>query len=543
VESFGRLPLAVSIAAARLAVRPQWTLAEFAHRLAEHRGRLDELSIGDLDVRAGIGLTYQALTPVQRLVMRRLGLIAARDWPAWVARAVSGRADADRLLDQLVEVHLVEPVGPARYRLHDLVADFALERVTAEDEEQEREEAHVRVLNGWLALLTAADELIDHGTDNAMGLTAPPLPDGVVPPTRDTALDWCEAERTSLLTAVDQACALGEAYLAGALALRLVGFLQLRAHDEDRDHVLRTTIDAVTVQGHHDLSVRLLHALFLVHLQRSRYTVLSALASREVHLAWTLGIPRHQVGALHHRGVAALMTGRPGEAAGWFEQAISVAEAAGLTGHFLAKPLRGLADVHAESGRPERSLPLFQKALAIERGERPSRQTAILLRRYGMALIDVGSLEEAERVLDEGAEIARAAGDEFGVSAIGHTTTDLDIALGRLDRASARLDELRAEQEKRANWDGLASVLRSLADIAALRGRWPDAVELLRETVELRRWAADPLDVARALARLTRALAEVGDSAAARTCDAEVQAFLTGQGLGHSCLERPPFPR
>ncbi|MEU4445168.1 BTAD domain-containing putative transcriptional regulator [Actinosynnema sp. NPDC050801] len=543
VESCGRLPLAVSIAAARLAVRPQWTLAEFADRLAEHRGRLDELSIGDLDVRASIGLTYHALSPGQRLVLRRLGLIAAPDWPAWVARAVAGTPDADRLLDQLVEVHLVEPVGRARYRLHDLVADYAVEQATTEEGEQERTAAQIRVLNGWLALLTAADEVIDHGTDNAAGLAAPPLPDGASPPSRDTALDWCETERISLLTAVDQACALGEAYLAGALALRLVGFLQLRAYDDDRDHALRTAIDAVTVEGHHDLSVRLLHALFLASLQMSRYTELPAVADRQVHLAWTLGDPARQAGALHHRGVAALMTGRLGEAAGWFEQAIAVAREARLGGQFLAKPLRGLADVHAESGRPEQSLPLFQEALEVERDERPSRQTAILLRRYGMALIDVGSLDEAERVLTESAGIARAVGDEFGLAAIGHTAADVDIALGRLDRAAARLDELRVVQDKRANWDGLASVLRSLADIAALCGRWPDAVDLLRDTVELRRRAADPLDVARALARLARARAAVGDSAAARACDDEAQAVVAGLGLEEACLRRPPFPR
>ena len=45
------LPLAVRIAGARLASRPAWSVAHLGARLADQRGRLGELSVGDLAVR------------------------------------------------------------------------------------------------------------------------------------------------------------------------------------------------------------------------------------------------------------------------------------------------------------------------------------------------------------------------------------------------------------------------------------------------------------------------------------------------------------
>src|SRR5205807_10390778 len=52
VAACGRLPLAVRIAAARLAARPTWTIASLQSRLADERRRMDELAVGDLAVRA-----------------------------------------------------------------------------------------------------------------------------------------------------------------------------------------------------------------------------------------------------------------------------------------------------------------------------------------------------------------------------------------------------------------------------------------------------------------------------------------------------------
>ena len=165
-ERCGHLPLALCVVAARLSVRPEWTLADIERRLAEQSGRLDVLAVGDLNVRATIGLSYHTLGPAARRLLRRLGLIDFPDWPAWLAGELTGAATAaevDRTVDELVDSHLVvplgrDPVGQARFRLHALVADFARERADVEDDEPTRSAALARSLRGWLALAAEADQ-------------------------------------------------------------------------------------------------------------------------------------------------------------------------------------------------------------------------------------------------------------------------------------------------------------------------------------------------------------------------------------------------
>jgi DNA-binding SARP family transcriptional activator len=58
------LPLAIRIAGARLAARRGWTIRTLADRLADQRRRMDELTVGDLAMRACFQVSFDALPPV-----------------------------------------------------------------------------------------------------------------------------------------------------------------------------------------------------------------------------------------------------------------------------------------------------------------------------------------------------------------------------------------------------------------------------------------------------------------------------------------------
>jgi DNA-binding SARP family transcriptional activator len=75
VRLCGLLPLALRIAGARLASRPQWPLALLAQRLADERRRLDELATGDLEVRASFALSYHGRGEAERRLFRLLGVL------------------------------------------------------------------------------------------------------------------------------------------------------------------------------------------------------------------------------------------------------------------------------------------------------------------------------------------------------------------------------------------------------------------------------------------------------------------------------------
>ncbi|NUR83776.1 MAG: AAA family ATPase, partial [Nonomuraea sp.] len=128
------LPLALRIAGARLAGRPDWSVATMADRLGDERRRLHELVAGDLAVRASLAASYTALErssrPVDRLAARTLALLGLLHVPEVTAEAAAALldadpADADLALERLAGAHLIELARPGRYQLHDLVRLFA----------------------------------------------------------------------------------------------------------------------------------------------------------------------------------------------------------------------------------------------------------------------------------------------------------------------------------------------------------------------------------------------------------------------------------
>jgi hypothetical protein len=78
VQLCGHLPLAVAIAGAKLATRPHWPLGRLAKRLAAEQHRLDELRVGDLEVRASFLTSYQGQTDDDRRAFRLLGTSSRR---------------------------------------------------------------------------------------------------------------------------------------------------------------------------------------------------------------------------------------------------------------------------------------------------------------------------------------------------------------------------------------------------------------------------------------------------------------------------------
>jgi DNA-binding SARP family transcriptional activator/tetratricopeptide (TPR) repeat protein len=542
----GRLPLAVCVVAARLAIHPQWTLEDFRQRLADQWGRLDELSVGDLDVRASIELSYQALDEPLRLLLRRLGLLLATDWPTWVAQELTGErstARVERMLDRLVETHLVEPlgrdaVGQSRYRLHALIGTFAAERASAEDAPAERAEAVARVLSCWLALATEADQRADHHTMYSTGLATVAAPQVAVRATRDRPRAWLEVERASLTSALEQASAQGHAELAGLLALRMSGFLALRAYDDERGHALEVAAAALRGSDRDELLLKILQALFAVYAQQARCGEMPALAAEALALATKLGDHTRTMRALLHAGLAARRLGRLRDAADVLDEAIRECDPDGQE-TALPSLLINRAEVHRDLGEPDLALPLAEAALAIRRGQRNRRLTAMNLIIYAYALLDAARLDDAEHALTEARRITVEIDDALHTAYVEQTFADVDVRRGRWAEAQDRLDRALPTFETLANADGVAEVNRTRGELALARGEPTEAIPPLRLALATWRQLRAPLETARLLARLARAHTRTGDTAEARSCATECAQILTDLDLTEKSLRLP----
>ncbi|MEV0621371.1 NB-ARC domain-containing protein [Nonomuraea sp. NPDC050404] len=125
VRHCGLLPLAIRIAAARLRARPAWGVRHLLDRLA--CDRLAELTDGRHGVSAALDRSYQRLPAEQRRVYRLLGAGGNADFGPDTAAVLldTSLARARRLLDQLLDAHLLQEPAPGWYRMHPLVHDHA----------------------------------------------------------------------------------------------------------------------------------------------------------------------------------------------------------------------------------------------------------------------------------------------------------------------------------------------------------------------------------------------------------------------------------
>ena len=254
-----RLPLALRIAAARLAVHPHHTAADLADRLADEQRRLAELSQAHRGVRASFALSYSALPARAALLFRLLGLLDAADAAAWTAAALLGgpEQEAEDLLDQLVRAGLLEVAGrdragQVRYRLHDLMRLYARERGLAADGCAERDAAAGRFFGTALHLAERADRCLGNPFVFPLYDAAPRLgpDDTVVRRVLDGPVAWFEAERTLLAGAVAQAARLGMAGYAWELTSALGQFLSTRRYTDAWQDCATRAIAVARGAGH-----------------------------------------------------------------------------------------------------------------------------------------------------------------------------------------------------------------------------------------------------------------------------------------------------
>jgi tetratricopeptide (TPR) repeat protein len=570
----GHLPLALCIAGARLSARPDLSLADFRDRLAEQRHRLDsapsdgsagparpgrrldELTAGDLDVRASIELSYRALEPPLATLFRRLGLVTAPDWPAWVAGVLTDpvvAAGTGGSLARLVDVHLVEELdrdgaGQRRYRMHDLVAEFAAELVGRDEPAGERDAALDRLLDGWLGAASLADDELGISGALTTGLTDPGPPAAAAGTIRGAPNEWFEAERAALLATSLQASqrapadaavpSPARADRAAALALRVAGFLATRTYDDDREAVLTAALAAVRAAGGDGMRARLLGALFALHARLDRLDRLPALAAEQLAVARRLGDRNSEVRALMQLGMLARRQGRLAEAARVLDEAAD--QSAGLPVLVRTTVMASRAVVYLEEGRPAAALPLSTEALRLQRTDRSPRMIGMRLLGHAETLLGLGRLADAEQAFAGCRELLCESDTDLAAGLIDTRLAELHLRRGDPAGAGRLLDRAMATYEQHDDTGGRADVLRCRGELAEALGDPAGAVPPLRESLALYRRIGQPLDEARLLARLARVRTAVGDPTAAAADTARYQAILADLNLDEAALRLPP---
>ncbi|MET9619984.1 BTAD domain-containing putative transcriptional regulator [Streptomyces sp. NPDC006464] len=404
VAACGFLPLAIRIAASRLAARRTWTVSVLAAKLADERRRLDELQAGDLAVKATFELGYGQLEPAQARAFRLLGLADGPDISLAAAAAVVDLPphDTEDLLEALVDTSLLESAAPGRYRYHDLVRLYA--RACAERDEHppvERNLALSRLLDFYLST-AARVYAIERPGDRTVAHLEATSHAGLAFADHAEALDWLHAEADCVLACVQQS--LGPASLRRAVDLLMATKDLAESGINARRYEMATVAarDAARAAGDARSEGRARTTLTQVYSTAGRFEE----ADGEAHLAMDLGRasgdPWTCGNAPNERGILALYENRHVDAEAHLSRARDAFRAdANRPGE--ASALCNLSRVHLATGRVASAVELAEQGITIyEKAE-----TGLALRlangKYalGLALTASGRTVQARAVLTE----------------------------------------------------------------------------------------------------------------------------------------------
>ena len=529
----GHLPLAVRVAGARLAVRGHWRLADLAELLADERHRLDELAIADIEVRAGLALSYEGLDGQARRLFRRLGLLAAPTFAAWVAAAVLDLplATAQRLLDDLVDAHLVEVLGAdasgqVRHRFHDLVRLFARERADAEEPAAERRAVLARALGAWLALAGDADPALAEGNVPAAHSRAPRWRGEPELFARLVArpVAWFESERSNLLAGIGQASRAGLAELAWDLAVSSASYFQMVA-DQDWREAHELADAAARASGDTRGQAALLLANGWVRSARTRPAELIEVFARAGELFQRVGDLAGVAAALLGEGNCLRLTGRQEQAMACFERARTLAAQAGAPDQEAAAAV-GIAMVDREQGHLERAQEGLERVLPVWRDRSARRWEGETVQLLGLVLRDRGDLTAALAHIERALTLAAELDDRQQQLMLLIDQAELRARLGDRDAARDGLQDALRRAEDLELLYHQARALLALGDVHAAEGRFDEAVACLTGSVRLWRRAGIPRWLAVALLRLASAQEGAGDPAAAADARGEADRML-----------------
>lgn len=247
-----RLPLALSVTAARAAGYARRRIAVLAAELREARNRLDALDTGDdVSVRAAFSWSYGELTGRAARLFRLLGLHPGPDISVPAAASLAGvpHDQVAPVLAELAGAHLVDEQLPGRFTCHDLLRSYAAELAREAETESDRHAAVSRLLDHCLHTAHAAALLL-HPAREPITLgprSADAMPEHLS--SREDALAWFDVEHRVLLAAVTLASDLDLPVQAWQIAWTLANFLDRRGHWHDWRTAQQTALAAAWKAG------------------------------------------------------------------------------------------------------------------------------------------------------------------------------------------------------------------------------------------------------------------------------------------------------
>ncbi|MGW1680910.1 tetratricopeptide repeat protein [Saccharopolyspora sp. NPDC002376] len=443
------LPLALRIAAARLAARPACKVSDLVHELKDEQNRLQALDIGDThtSVRQVLDTSVRSLHPAHSETFRVLGLVPGHTFTAYAVAALcdADQREAQRRLDALVAASLVAESAPGRYSMHDLARLYARDLVTPL--RQPDTDALRRLLTHYLVTADHARRFLRPTRDelnfaDGAEVARPEISD------RAQALDWFDAEWPNLVAAVRAAKARGMHDLAWQLARLQFNYLMARVPSwEDWIRVYTDGLDSARAADDPTGEVLMSAGLGVAHSRSGQLD--EALAHYDESYRVAVANDDASRRAMTQINMASVLfrLKRYDEAKVHCQDALRVYRSLGDS-YFEAGALNNLAMVEQVDGELEEALMHLREAEALYRAADDLDTLAMVLNNCGEVCIELGRFDDGERCHHDALDVALKCGSVVRQAA---------AYLGLGDAAGSRGDQDTA----RTHWETALAIFES----------------------------------------------------------------------------------
>ncbi|MFC4631347.1 tetratricopeptide repeat protein [Promicromonospora alba] len=432
-EQCARLPLALRVAAMRATSQPDLPLAEVVAELADRQERLELLDAGGdpyAAVHAVLSWSIQHLPEQGARTFRRLGLHPGPDLDQYVAAALTGLTSnaARRVLESLVNAHLLHRTGPGRYGMHDLLRAYATHLAGTEDSDEDREAAEERLLGYYQAAVVAAMDTLYpgeafHRPDVTM--SGVPIPDLTRP---DSAHGWLEAERFCVVAIAEHAADHQRSGYVVGLARTLHRYLG----DSNLTHLIAINghaLRAAERRGDRADQAYALRGLGVGYTRVSKYETATDHLRRALALFCQIGDQTGEALALIGLGIIKCRLGSYDAALDDHREAIALARQVGDR-FSEASAMTNLGLVEERMGNYAGAAETEQQALAILRDIGARNSEAIVLNNLASAELELERYPEAIDHVQQSLAIIEEMGSMMNRA---HTLDTLGVLHLRLD--------------------------------------------------------------------------------------------------------------
>jgi tetratricopeptide (TPR) repeat protein/transcriptional regulator with XRE-family HTH domain len=497
-----RLPLALRVAAELAIGRPGVPLADLAAELAGHQERLDLLDAGadpSSAVRAVFSWSCRHLDEDTARAFRLAGLHPAADFDPHAVAALTGSSlgQARRVLDVLARAHLVQPAGPGRYGMHDLLHAYARELAVAGDDEDQRHAALTRLFDYYLHTAVAAMDALYPAESHRRPLIPSPTA-AAVPPVAEPAgaRAWLDAERATLVAVTGYAASDWPAN-ATRLSATLFRYLNEGGHYPEAMTIHSHARTAAHRIGDWAAEAAALNCLGTVHWRQSRYQEAADHFRQALALFRRAGDRTGQARSLGNLGLVSQYAGRCQEAVGLYRQAVRLFRQTGDR----AGEVRSLCNIgiaEERQGLYRQAARHQQQSVAIAREIGAPDTECLALMNLGVVRLREGDYPQAADHLGHALTRCRQAGyrayEAVALTRIG----DLCLRQGSAGEATGHLQQALGLFREIGDASGEADALNSLGEVFLATGQPGSARTRYAAALSLAGQAGDDYEQARA---------------------------------------------